>query len=342
MRYVLGVDGGATKTMSAVGDETGRILGVGIAGPTNYQLTGLKVAMENLNKSVSMAMEQAGLTQAGLDVNKLDLAIFSLAGADFPIDYENLERGIKSLYPDLKFKVINDTWAGFRAGTEKDFGGVVVAGTGANFAAASPSGKRVTGRGMGYEWGAEGGAGTIIRDAVHFAFRSHDGTGPKTLLESEVLSILEFPSYDALSLYMYEVKGQLGQIYMKAAKIVPAVFELASRGDRVAQDILARSGQVMGQIIGGMMENLGMREIPCDVVMSGSVFTKGSNPLLCDYFKAEVHRFLPRATFRTPDLEPAGGAYLLALESLGIDTRENVRQKAIATFPEINIPELSI
>jgi len=334
MRYVLGVDGGATKTMAAVGDESGQILGVGISGPTNYQLVGLDKAMKHLDGSVKVA-----LGQAGLDIEDLEFAVFGLAGADFPVDFENLTSGISKLYPGLKYELTNDTWVGFRAGTEKDYGGVVVAGTGANFAAQAPSGKKVTGRGMGYEWGGEGGAGSLIRQAFHFAFRSHDGTGPKTLLENVVLSLLDFPSYDALSLYMYQVHGQFGQIYMKAARIVPAIFELATKGDRVAQDILAGSGEVMGQIIGGMMESLGMRETPCDVVMAGSIFTKGQNPLLIDHFKASVHRFLPFASFRVPDLEPCGGGYLLALEKVGVDTKDEVRKKAVATFPEVKLPE---
>ncbi|HHW18292.1 MAG TPA: hypothetical protein GXX30_05270 [Firmicutes bacterium] len=333
MRIALGVDGGATKTMAAVGDETGQILGVGLAGPTNYQLIGLEAAMKNLSDSVQMA-----LSSAKVSMEQVEFAVFGLAGADFPVDFENLTRGIKHLYPGLRFELVNDTWVGFRSGTDKDYGAVVIAGTGANFAAKAPDGRMITGRGMGYEWGSEGGAGSLIRQALHFAFRSHDGTGPKTALEETVLSVLGFSSYDDLAFYMYQVAGEFSKIYMKAARIVPALFELANGGDEVACEILSRSGKVMGEIVGGMIRRLGSSHLPQEVVMVGSLFTKGSNPLMVDHFKASCHRYVPLAEFKLPEIEPSGGAYLMALEKMNVDSRGAVRKRAIETFPRIDLP----
>lgn len=335
MPFILGVDGGATKTLAVVGDDTGRILGAGLGGPTNYQITGIEIAMENLNSAVSTA-----LGKAGINLDKLDYAVFGLAGADFPIDFQNLTAGIQDLYPDLKFEITNDTWVGFRSGTQEDYGGVVIAGTGANFAAAAPDGRKTTGRGMGYEWGGEGGAGYLIRSTLHYAFRSYDGTGPKTRLEQVVLSLLEFESYDDLSLYMYQVQGKFSKIYMQAAAIVPAVFQLANEGDEVCMDILISLGQVMGDIIGRMIRTLGSWQEPQDIVMVGSLFTKGANPLLKDAFRLACHRFVPFARFKEPELEPAGGAFLMGLEKQGLPAKGKVRERAIATLGEMEIPGL--
>lgn len=335
MPFILGVDGGATKTLAVVGDDTGRILGAGLGGPTNYQITGIEIAMENLNSAVSTA-----LGKAGINLDKLDYAVFGLAGADFPIDFQNLTAGIQDLYPNLKFEITNDTWVGFRSGTQEDYGGVVIAGTGANFAAAAPDGRKITGRGMGYEWGGEGGAGYLIRSTLHYAFRSNDGTGPKTRLEQVVLSLLEFESYDDLSLYMYQVQGKFSKIYMQAAAIVPAVFQLANEGDEVCMDILISLGQVMGDIIGRMIRTLGSWQEPQDIVMVGSLFTKGANPLLKDAFRLACHRFVPFARFKEPELEPAGGAFLMGLEKQGLPAKGKVRERAIATLGEMEIPGL--
>jgi len=334
VRYALGVDGGATKTIAVVGDVTGQILGVGISGPSNYQLIGLETAMKHLHESVQMA-----LSTKSISVDQIESAVFGLAGADFPVDYQNLSGGIGKLYPGLTFSLTNDTWVGFEAGTEDEFGGVVIAGTGANFAAKAPDGREITGRGMGYEWGCKGGAGSLIREALHYAFRSCDGTGPKTSLEEAVLSILGFSSYDELSFYMYQVSDQFGKIYMKAAKIVPTIFELANEGDEVASNILIHNGTAMGEIIGRMIRHLGSHQVPQDIVMVGSVFTKGANPLLMDYFKASCHRFVPFARFKLPELEPAGGAYLMALEKMDIYVKGAVRQRAAKTFSQFPIPE---
>lgn len=335
MRFFLGVDGGASKTMACVGDETGRVLGVGLGGPSNYQLTGIEFAMRSIAEAVRGALDAGGLSP-----DKVSRAMFALAGADFPVDFDTFRRAIEKSYPGLDFQIVNDVWAAFRAGTPEPVGGVVVSGSGANFGAIGPGGRRITGRGMGYEWGLRGGAGDLIREAMHYAFRSHDGTGPKTALEEKVLGLLEFPSYDALSLFMYEHKTELGAMYVKAAAIVPLLFELASEGDTVSQKILMDSGTAMGEIIGRMIESLDMGFTRVDVVTAGSIFVKAQNPLMTDYFKATVHRFVPLAVFRLPDVEPAGGAFLLALEGAGILAGGEVRDKTIETFPPVETREL--
>jgi len=320
MRYALGVDGGATKTMAVVGDETGRILGAGLGGPSNYQLTGIDVAMKHVDDAV-----RAALGTAGLSLDAVASATFGMAGADFPIDFVNLNAGISGLYPGMKYILTNDTWVGFRAGTEKDYGGVVISGSGANYAAAGPDGRKITGRGMGYEWGGEGGAGSLIRQVMHHAFRSHDGTGPKTRLEEAVLSLLEFPSYDDLSLHMYKIHGEFNRMYVKVSQLVPALFQLALEGDAVSQDILVNTGTVMGQIIGGMMARLGMQAVPADVVLVGSIFTKGVCPLMVSALRTACQRHIPFANFRPVEMEPAAGAFLMALEQLGVDVKGEVR-----------------
>ncbi len=334
MRFALGVDGGATKTMAAVGDQSGRVLGVGLSGPSNYQAIGLEAAMANISAAVIQALQTASIGP-----EQIEHAVYGMAGADFPIDFRNLTQGIEVLYPGMQFELTNDTWVGFRAGTAANHGGVVICGTGANFAAVGPEGNRVTGRGMGYEWGGEGGAGSLIRSAVHFGFRSADGTGPKTALEQAVLQCLEFESYDDLSLYMYEVRGQFAHIYVRAAKIVPCLFQLAFQGDRICQDILISCGTSMGEIMGRMMQNQGMERMPSDVVMVGSVFTKAAYPLMNTSFQLSCQRFIPLANFTFPQVEPAGGGFLIALEHMGIDIKGQVRQEAIETFPAL--PEIS-
>ena len=175
-----------------------------MGGPTNYQITGLDMAMEHLGAAVSSALEAAKLC-----LTDISQAVFGMAGADFPIDFENLKKGISGLYPDLRAEIVNDTWVGFRAGTALPYGGVVISGSGANYAAAAPdaAGDR---RGMGYEWGSEGGAGGDQAGSPSCLplSRRH---GPKTGLEEAVISLLGFPSYDELSLYMYQHQANLGR-----------------------------------------------------------------------------------------------------------------------------------
>ena len=60
MRYYLGVDGGGTKTSSILCDEEGKILGRGMAGPSNYHVVGIQRTEEALRQCITTALLQAG------------------------------------------------------------------------------------------------------------------------------------------------------------------------------------------------------------------------------------------------------------------------------------------
>lgn len=325
MRCFLGVDGGATKTMTALGDETGRILSTGAAGPSNYQAVGIEQAMRNVRQSVEAALMDASVT-----IGRVAYGLFALAGADYATDFEALARGLGEMWPALPLEVINDTWAALRSGAEEDYGLVFISGTGANFAAKDCAGKKVTGRGIGYQWGTEGGAGRLLDSILHFAFRSHDNTGPKTALEPKILDILGYADYDALALALYQAAGKLNLANPKAYDLVPVLFDLAFRGDRVSQDILVYTGSVMGEMSGRLLQSLNLASIEVEVVLAGSTFTKGKSPLLVSNFISACQRYAPLAKIKFPDMEPAGGAFLLALEAAGISPKGEVRKKTIA------------
>lgn len=333
MRYYLGVDGGATKTMTALGDKTGRILGIGVGGPSNYQVVGTGQAMRNVRQSV-----EAALTDASVTIDRVDFGLFALAGADYAVDFKTLARELGEMWPALPLDVTNDTWAALRSGAEKDYGLVFISGTGANFAAKDRSGKKVTGRGIGYQWGSEGGAGSLLNSILHFAFRSHDNTGPKTALEPKVLEILGYADYDELALALYQAEGKLNLANPKAYDLVPVLFDLAFRGDRVSQDILVCTGSVMGEMSGRLLRSLDLAVTEAEVVLAGSTFTKGKSPLLVSGFVSACQRYAPLAKIKFPDMEPAGGAFLLALEATGISTRGKIRKTAIETLSTLAAP----
>ena len=62
-RYVLGVDGGGSKTMALVGalDESGQmvILGRGRGGPSNLRLSGKEQSLNSLDQAIDEALIQA-------------------------------------------------------------------------------------------------------------------------------------------------------------------------------------------------------------------------------------------------------------------------------------------
>ena len=62
MKYVLGIDQGATKTHALVADETGHLLGIGTGIGACHSMNGMAAAMRGVEESVRAALSMAALT----------------------------------------------------------------------------------------------------------------------------------------------------------------------------------------------------------------------------------------------------------------------------------------
>jgi N-acetylglucosamine kinase-like BadF-type ATPase len=305
MRYVLGVDAGASKTLALVAEETGVIRGFGRAGPGNHQTVGLENAIAAIRSACMEAFLQAG-TQAPVEVG-----VFGLAGADLPEDFALLTRAMESLALAKKVRVENDTMVALRAGTSRSWGVVVVCGAGFNAAGIAPDGRTFRFLGLGWISGDWGGGWDIAREAIRAVARARDGRGSPTLLTSLILEFFGFTSVEALISALYHRRLPEEKIL----EIVPLVFEAAWQGDTVAQKILIRLGEEVGIAAGTVIRKLALERTDVEVILAGGVF-KGKGPLLLDTINQMVHRVAPNARISLPKYAPVVGAVLLALETL--------------------------
>ena len=87
MKFVLGVDGGNTKTLALVARADGVIVGTGRAGCGDiYGAGSPAAAIAEIERAVDLALKEAGIQTA-----QLRASAFSLAGADWPEDFQLLE-----------------------------------------------------------------------------------------------------------------------------------------------------------------------------------------------------------------------------------------------------------
>jgi len=320
MDFVVGVDGGTTKTIALVADGQGRILGAGRGGNSNWTGDDVEVPMRVVVTTVQKALQQA--TKSGDDIA---VGLFGLAGADWPEDYERRTAVLERSGIAQRVIVKNDALVGWRAGTRGQYGVVIAAGTGTNTAIITPDGREWC---YGY-YALYGGAGNVAQEAIRAVLREEDGRGVPTALTGMVLKRLGYPTAEALLKAM--VAGQLDR--ERVLSLCPLAFEAAHNGDDVAVDIIVKQGEALAEYATAGIRRFGMKDLEFDVVLSGGLF-KGRGPLLIDTITQAVHRVAPHTHMVRTRFEPAVGAVLLAYDALGIVVNDEMYDNLAQTVPD--------
>ncbi|MDO5346113.1 MAG: BadF/BadG/BcrA/BcrD ATPase family protein [Lachnospiraceae bacterium] len=304
--YVLGIDAGGTKTHCAVADETGKIMGEGFSGPANHQTCGRERAKQSLQDAVNQALEAAGL-------EKKDIAygVFGMSGADGEDDFILLNGVVGEIMEDVDFEVMHDGWIGFRSAVDGNMGIVSICGTGAGHAGENRQGERLTLRNLDYITGNVGGGGDLARKAMHYAFRSNEGTAEKTELEKELPGLFHVETMDQVCAIVKNREIPEEQQY----QLPRLVFRLAGEGDAVCRKLITWMGYEEGRYAAAIIRRLHMEEEEVPVVLIGSLFGT-RNSLLIDAYMKAVHAAAEKAYPIIPEAAPVTGAVKIAVEHL--------------------------
>jgi N-acetylglucosamine kinase-like BadF-type ATPase len=305
LKYYLGVDGGGSKTYTLIIDEQGTIVGKGDSGNGNHQ-TGYDEARRNIRESVEIALRQAGLTQ-----QDIEFAYFGLAGADREADYKILRPMIAELgFP--RHEINCDTIIALRAGTNRPYGVVLICGTGTNSAGVNPQGQFYQCGGFSYQFGDFGGGGSLCVEAFRAVIRAWDGRERPTQLTQLLLQDLGYDSVQEL------FDDYLDNNKVPPLRVAKLLFRAANQGDAVAKDILRKQGEELGASAQAVIKRLGMERESFDVVLAGSIVTRGEGDFIHAYIEQAVKGIAPGAELAKLQVEPVIGALWLAVEASGI------------------------
>jgi N-acetylglucosamine kinase-like BadF-type ATPase len=319
---VLGVDGGGRKTHAAVADIDGTLLGVGQAGPSNWEIVGLDAALGAIAEASDRALDRAGLERGDVEA-----AVFGLAGLDWPADEVQMQEGLGVLGFGGHRQLLNDAFVALRAGCMQPWGVVVIAGTGTIAAGLDPAGNGYRTLGLGRVYGDFGSEFDVSELAVRAVADSYTGRGPSTMLtdllcvragEATAEGLLERISRADTRLRSPEV-----------ANMAPLVLEATEAGDLVARQILEEIGQALGATVGHVATRLGMEDLEFTVVLAGGLF-RTPNRYLLDQLELGARRTASRASLSILSAPPVTGAVLMALELAGPEVRAGLAPRLAA------------
>ena len=305
--FVLGVDGGNSKTDVALVAADGGLLAARRTGTVSHQQVGLEPGAARLVEVVDAARVQAGLGEGRL----AEEAVYSLAGADTPGDLRRLTAAFAARPLARSGHVLNDSFAPVRAGSEPGLG------RRDHLWRRGQCGRHRTGRAdrtvrrprqhlrrLGWGWRRRD-------DRAGAAVRARDGRGPRTALERLVPA--HFGLHRPLDVTNALEHHQIS--YEELRHLSPVIFQAAAEDDAVARGIVDRLADELAVMGNSIIRRLHLVRRDVDVILAGGVFEANDAD-----FEARIadriHAVSPAAQVARLRSLPVAGAALLALDRL--------------------------
>ena len=300
--YIIGIDGGGTKTIGILATATGQHLAQVQSGPANYHVVGEAKTQAVLEGIVAELYEKG-------DIPPTSAARFCLgmAGLGRTADREVIGRICDELGIYQNRILTHDAHIALVGGTGKQKGVIVISGTGAIVYGINTDGRAARASGWGYLLGDEGSGYDIAIKGLQAVARAADGRGDRTELTDRILNKLELNEPSELIRWTHAASRDT------IAQLAEVVFDTARTADLVAECIVDEAVDELICAAVSVIKQLKFTE-PFDIVLSGGNFIHQT--MFADKLRHRFARIQPEASVQLPKHEPAYGAVLLAQASL--------------------------
>lgn len=312
--YILGIDGGGTKTLAVIADLNGQIIGAGLGGPANFDDVGISTAQANIETAVVMACQQANLPQ-----EPFASVFLGMAGVVSPRDHAIVQQIALSLglaEPE-RIGIGHDCSIALAGGLSGRPGIVLIIGTGSSCYGQTADGQGWRSGGWGHLISDEGSSYWLGVQAMRTAVMVSDGRLPASMLLEKVQQHFGLTEVNDL---MHRIYVQ-GLSRSEIAALAPMVIQAAEAGDSPAQELIRHGTQDLAECVLAVSNRLGFSNTAssagCEVALVGGLLKAGDiyiNPL-----RQAIHERLPYSQVHPAELPPVAGACLLALKCLEIN-----------------------
>lgn len=308
MRYVLGFDGGGTKTDCVLMDENRTVLAQAHGGPSNPMRVGFGGALASVCESARQAMQNANIPPTEV------LALCAgLAGTGHEEAARKMKRLLQTEFPDSAIHICTDLELTIEA-TGDGPAIVLIAGTGSAAVGRDDDGRIARVGGRGPLLGDEGSAYDIGRRAAILALREFDRSGTNSDLGKKMLQELGIANWQEFQSHAQSVPDEV------FPRIFPVVASAAELGDSTAQELLQTAALELASLVSDLVEQLQFKNRRFLLVKSGGMI--GPSPYLDKELDARLRMVAPQAKFAALLLSPAEAAARLALRSLAQPVEE--------------------
>lgn len=301
MKYIIGIEGGATKSTCILADLKGNALFKCEGGPTNFLVYGKENVSENLFKLIEKSV-QSQKTNTG----KISSIVIGTAGAgrekiaagfeEYFIKYcHNVGIGINS------FKVLSDAIISLEAAFEGGEGSILISGTGSIMMSKDRKGNVFRVGGFGRLIGDEGSGYSIGRKGLKAVSKFFDGRGDTTLISKLIANHFKITSID-------EFMDRLYKDNLDIASVAQHVIYASKKGDLISMRIINEEINELLLHIKAMLKKMETTEL--EIVLLGGILSKEN--YFTEKFKKKISEEFKGVKIKEPKVSPTMGAVLIA------------------------------
>jgi len=311
-KYVIGVDGGGTKTVAALSDLNLKILKIAKTGPSNLRnVERIEEAVLNISKAILKVIK-------GVKEKEILSIFIALAAAEeeFKSEKEKIKKGVlknskilkvlKNPEPSRQIEIVSDQIAAFKSGTDEKDGLVLIAGTGSVCHGWREKKEAKTG---GWGWANDEGSGFWAGQKGYQAiFKELDGRGKKTKITKLLFKEWKLERKEDLMKKIY------GSDSIRNISLISKIVDKAAQiQDEIAKSIMEEAGKELSILATSVIKRLNFQNKKFPLVLVGAMF---KSKIILNKLKKEIKKLAPRVEFIFPKEEPVMGAIKLAIENL--------------------------
>lgn len=313
MNFVVGIDGGGTKTAAMIMDSSGRVCGSGEGGPSTFGVVPAQITRASIQAAVAAARQMAGLPPEPFAAAFLGLG---------NVVSEKDRAAVRAIAITLDLAapahigVDHDCRVALAGGLAGRPGIVQIAGTGTSTFGMNAAGETWRAGGWGPLIDDEGSSYWLGIQAMRAAALAQDGRGPATHLTVLVAERLQLGEINDLMNRLYAAEMSRTEI----AALAPLVYQAAEQTDAVALRLIQQGCAAMADCVLTVARKLGMQGAASELAITGGM-TKAREGLFIPLEQA-VRARLPHCKVVHAEQPPVYGAALLALQQIAANAAD--------------------
>lgn len=277
MTYIIGIDGGGTKTKATSFDLiTGKALFSIHTGPANFSVH-YQNSLEQVRMSIQLCIER-------MNGNPPERILLGASGAHSKEICNQIKEDLISTF-NVMLTVIDDAQLAHKALLQGTDGILIIAGTGSIALARFNSEEWRIG-GWGYLLGDEGSGYWISKKALQYALFQLERKNNQEVLTRAILSSIEGTTISDIKNFVYSSSRQ------EIAKLSELVYQVAQNNGESALSILQEAGKELAQLIKRALTIKTSVHSPIKISVSGSLLIK--NDIVFDSFRKVLSQDLPK------------------------------------------------